>query len=1569
MKDGKTSQNSLYSSNSFFSDFSAESKYNGLVQKSPLKIAKNRLFSLMSYMDSTVPHFYLMHEVVTVWRFIQLIGATFCASYDDFWEDKSLAKNAIGIVSIFFHLIPPKYRFDGATICEFIYSVLFIVFFVLIFASATVYKKTAKLPKAITPIISVFLSTFMLLLHPVALNLCGEQISHIAMGHKTKFQLGVEVFAIILVIVVFLASVLFYKNIASCNFTFRPISFMTVKNRPSVFLFIISNLITFLIALGSHLSKIPQIVLLIISALLNFSLVYSLFMPGTYIRKYHSRLIFSASIGGGVLLLVVTIFLILNKTASQPQIFIIIAIFILFFIIGYVVLNKREMKQLVLLDSFIDNLNNADSIQSPSHMISILCTGMSYAHTICVSWDLFNYSTERWPEESSVWTTFAKFVSIYPEETNLLSYIIRNIITRKIKGPLVKETIMQATQIQMHRENTLSTDLKKKLAHVQKEVTSTKRKLRGIWDLVIQGNINEIEHAVNNAYKSANKTSNEYIHLITLYPNNRFVARSYARYLNEIVGDAQAFLQWKDKIRTLQRGIPVNADITNQMGLHAFPLLPFATQTVVSNQTMTNESNSFSTIDIDADEDLAQTLSDHNTLISSRINELKIPSIRHIRIISIFLFVVFMIAPTIAILVYATHFINSMTDPLDFMSYLSILRSYNFQLPLWAHHWINEHLEFPPDNKPMFEKPKFTHIPTTLGSSTDTFDQLKYLLLESLTICEKIGSFRAFETSDIYMKPVHDVMFEETIPYDNYKSINTSESLTTSLLLFYLDSIMELSSMTEKTPDFSMFNSSKLLNPYLNANSFATHISNSLVGITKYINEKSTKIDQIIRIVEIVACVVFGVVWILLLVYQLIELKRNKQDVYKCLISLPKNVVSTMSESMRVLKKDDNEMSRTSTELDTEMNKQEENLLKIFASAGDSTANLSGDIIVFSVAYLLMMAVAIIIVVLLCETFPKISKTLTSNTPHLDDVMGTTAYMIGIFLALNNAVIANTNGYNGMVQINEGIGGRPIISSLGRVSDRLATYLSYYHRARYGTADHSEPMFDRYSEGIARASQILSCENESKIYEDIHDTYSCFQADSQILLFEPFVNKFIQPILDDVPGCRIRTTDKMFIELWILACNLYDTLFYPMFDGIVPDMKQMMNDSIPATRTPVIFLVFVGLILTIIILAQSFQSESKMKFALKLLLHAQSKIVLQIPKISEILSGDFSSHSKDTTQRNEIFFQNVVQNLPDAVIIANQQFQVETCNTAFERIFHRPPLTGDVRDFFSSDIFDKDVTPILADQSNKMLVAYHEGSTMAYLVISCGVSNQHFIIIARDETQTTMYNTLIKEERSKSDQLLASILPANLVTRVQEGETNISFSVQSATVTFMDIVEFTPWCASNTAAMVMMSLNQLYKEFDAALAMKPTMTKIKCIGDCYMAAGGIFSEVNQPAVHSKEVVDFCLDCIAAVRKIDKEINQTLRIRAGVATGGPLVAGVLGTEKPTFEIIGPCINMAQQMEHNGVPMLVHISRSVYELIYMGDFVIKERGQIQIKNGTALTYLVESRKSGAHANSQS
>jgi len=105
------------------------------------------------------------------------------------------------------------------------------------------------------------------------------------------------------------------------------------------------------------------------------------------------------------------------------------------------------------------------------------------------------------------------------------------------------------------------------------------------------------------------------------------------------------------------------------------------------------------------------------------------------------------------------------------------------------------------------------------------------------------------------------------------------------------------------------------------------------------------------------------------------------------------------------------------------------------------------------------------------------------------------------------------------------------------------------------------------------------------------------------------------------------------------------------------------------------------------------------------------------------------------------------------------------------------------------------------------VIEQHNSQGTSHLEITLAVIGQNYVFTTRDKTQQVSYHRPIREEQAKSDQMLSSILPANLVARVQAGEVDISFAVQSASISFVDIVEFTPWCASNSASTVMASLN------------------------------------------------------------------------------------------------------------------------------------------------------------------
>ena len=181
-----------------------DNRYGGMIKQSYIKILRNHLFALFTYLDSAVPSFFPMHNVITVWRMIQFIGPSLCAAYNRLWDPNQSVGRAVSIISIFFHIVPVKNRRDASVAVEFIYFGINVLFFIITIGSAYYYKKQAKLPKALAYIISIYIHTIGYLIHPINLNLVGEDIGRIIDGTGLKLDVVTEVLSIVLSMVQFI---------------------------------------------------------------------------------------------------------------------------------------------------------------------------------------------------------------------------------------------------------------------------------------------------------------------------------------------------------------------------------------------------------------------------------------------------------------------------------------------------------------------------------------------------------------------------------------------------------------------------------------------------------------------------------------------------------------------------------------------------------------------------------------------------------------------------------------------------------------------------------------------------------------------------------------------------------------------------------------------------------------------------------------------------------------------------------------------------------------------------------------------------------------------------------------------------------------------------------------------------------------------------------------------------------------------------------------------------------------------------------------------------------------------
>ena len=72
----------------------------------------------------------------------------------------------------------------------------------------------------------------------------------------------------------------------------------------------------------------------------------------------------------------------------------------------------------------------------------------------------------------------------------------------------------------------------------------------------------------------------------------------------------------------------------------------------------------------------------------------------------------------------------------------------------------------------------------------------------------------------------------------------------------------------------------------------------------------------------------------------------------------------------------------------------------------------------------------------------------------------------------------------------------------------------------------------------------------------------------------------------------------------------------------------------------------------------------------------------------------------------------------------------------------------------------------------------------------------------------------IEMERRRSDLLLLGVLPDEIVERLKAGADVIADEVESATVLFADIAEFTPMSSNMSADEVVALLDEVFRAFD-----------------------------------------------------------------------------------------------------------------------------------------------------------
>jgi adenylate cyclase len=271
--------------------------------------------------------------------------------------------------------------------------------------------------------------------------------------------------------------------------------------------------------------------------------------------------------------------------------------------------------------------------------------------------------------------------------------------------------------------------------------------------------------------------------------------------------------------------------------------------------------------------------------------------------------------------------------------------------------------------------------------------------------------------------------------------------------------------------------------------------------------------------------------------------------------------------------------------------------------------------------------------------------------------------------------------------------------------------------------------------------------------------------------------------------------------------------------------------------------------------------------------------------------------------------------------------------------------------WFAVDLALIAVVTALDPWARQFAVTPYDLSLTFFLINTVGPASIGFLMIRYVDRQR-------REAQARSEELLLNVLPAPIAERLKAGEQTIAQQHAAVSVLFADVVDFTPYAEATPPAEVLELLNHVFSEFDE-IAVRRGMEKIKTIGDAYMAVAGLPDPLPD---HARCAVEVALEMLARVHRYSGERRRRLDLRVGIASG-PVVAGVIGRRKFSYDLWGDTVNTASRMESTGIAGCIQVTQATRDLL--GDaYPWKRRDGVEVKGkGTMTTFVLVAPTLGA------
>jgi guanylate cyclase len=150
-------------------------------------------------------------------------------------------------------------------------------------------------------------------------------------------------------------------------------------------------------------------------------------------------------------------------------------------------------------------------------------------------------------------------------------------------------------------------------------------------------------------------------------------------------------------------------------------------------------------------------------------------------------------------------------------------------------------------------------------------------------------------------------------------------------------------------------------------------------------------------------------------------------------------------------------------------------------------------------------------------------------------------------------------------------------------------------------------------------------------------------------------------------------------------------------------------------------------------------------------------------------------------------------------------------------------------------------------------------------------------------------------------------------------------------------------------------LDRIFARWDE-LAAEHRVEKIKTIGDAYMVASGIPLPRED---HAQAIAELALQMRPEVKRSAADGGLELEVRIGIDSG-PVIAGVIGRAKFSYDLWGDTVNTASRMESHAPPGTIQVTERTYQSLQQR-YELRPRGTIEVKGRGPMTpYLLVGRR---------